>query len=119
MARTVALTRGARGAPLIAETECVEIPAAPAREVDPTGAGDVFGVVLTLELAHGKPLAVAGRAAAAAAAASSRGRVWGRCRAPIVESAAGPRRRLAFRFPCLPLSLNRPVRSPVWLWRQA
>jgi len=49
-------------------TESVEIPAAPAREVDPTGAGDVFGVVLTLELAHGKPLPAAGAAAAAAAA---------------------------------------------------
>jgi len=46
----------------------VEIPAAPAREVDATGAGDVFGVVLTLELAQGRPLAVAGRTAAAAAA---------------------------------------------------
>jgi 1D-myo-inositol 3-kinase len=68
MARTVAITRGARGARLIAGSECLEIPAAPAREVDPTGAGDVFGVVLTLELAQGKPLAVAGRAAAAAAA---------------------------------------------------
>ena len=68
MARTVAITRGARGARLIAEAECVEIPAAPAREIDATGAGDVFGVVLTLQLAEGKPLAVAGRAAAAAAA---------------------------------------------------
>jgi sugar/nucleoside kinase (ribokinase family) len=68
LARTVAITRGARGARLIAETECLEIPAAPAREVDPTGAGDVFGVVLTLELAQGKSLAGAGRAAAAAAA---------------------------------------------------
>jgi 1D-myo-inositol 3-kinase len=68
LARTVAITRGVRGARLIAETECQEIPAAPAREVDPTGAGDVFGVVLTLELARGKPLAAAGRVAAAAAA---------------------------------------------------
>jgi sugar/nucleoside kinase (ribokinase family) len=65
---TAAITRGARGATLIRSTESIEIPAAPAREVDPTGAGDVFGVVLTLELAHGKPLGVAGRAAAAAAA---------------------------------------------------
>src|SRR6185369_16167564 len=65
---TVAITRGARGAKLMTATESVEIPAAPAREVDPTGAGDVFGVVLTLELARGKPLGVAGRAAAAAAA---------------------------------------------------
>lgn len=68
LARTAAITRGARGALLIADSDCLTIPAPPAREVDPTGAGDVFGVVLTLELAQGKPLAVAGRAAAAAAA---------------------------------------------------
>jgi sugar/nucleoside kinase (ribokinase family) len=68
LARTAAITRGAHGARLVAETEWTEIPAAPAREVDPTGAGDVFGVVLTLELAQGKSLIVAGRAAAAAAA---------------------------------------------------
>jgi len=68
MAPTVAITRGARGARLVAPTECLELPAVPAREVDPTGAGDVFGVVLTLGLARGDSLAVAGRAAAAAAA---------------------------------------------------
>jgi len=67
-ARTAAITRGARGATLITQAGRVDVPAAPAREVDPTGAGDVFGVVLTLELAYGKPLAVAGRAAAWAAA---------------------------------------------------
>lgn len=65
---TAAITRGARGSMLWTARQCIDVPAAPAREVDPTGAGDVFGVVLTLELAHGKPLAVAGRAAAAAAA---------------------------------------------------
>jgi len=65
---TAAVTRGARGAMLWTARQCIDVPAAPAREMDPTGAGDVFGVVLTLELAHGKPLAVAGRAAAAAAA---------------------------------------------------
>jgi len=68
LARAVAITRGARGARLIAPTESLEIPAAPAREVDPTGAGDVFVVGLTLELGRGRPLAVAGRTAAAAAA---------------------------------------------------
>jgi sugar/nucleoside kinase (ribokinase family) len=67
-AGTCAITRGPRGATLWGPRQSIEIPAAPAREVDPTGAGDVFGVVLTLELAHGKPLAVAGRAAAWAAA---------------------------------------------------
>jgi sugar/nucleoside kinase (ribokinase family) len=65
---TAAITRGARGATLIRSSESVEVPAAAAREVDPTGAGDVFGVVLTLELARGATLAAAGRAAAEAAA---------------------------------------------------
>jgi sugar/nucleoside kinase (ribokinase family) len=64
----VAITRGARGATLWTRKERIDVPAAPAREVEPTGAGDVFGVVLTLELAAGKPLLAAGRAAAAAAA---------------------------------------------------
>jgi sugar/nucleoside kinase (ribokinase family) len=63
-----AITRGARGATIGTAAERIDVPAAPAREVDPTGAGDVFGVVLTLALAHGKPLAAAGGAAAAAAA---------------------------------------------------
>jgi 1D-myo-inositol 3-kinase len=65
---TVAITRGARGATLIAPGGRIEIPAAPAREIDPTGAGDVFGVVLTLRLAAGAPLIEAATAAAAAAA---------------------------------------------------
>jgi sugar/nucleoside kinase (ribokinase family) len=64
----VAITRGARGATLLTSRARIEIPAAPAREVDPTGAGDVFGVVLTLRLASGAPLAEAGAAAAQAAA---------------------------------------------------
>jgi sugar/nucleoside kinase (ribokinase family) len=67
-AATVAITRGARGASLTSSGASIEIPALPAREVDPTGAGDVFGVVFTLELARGAPLAAAGQAAAAAAA---------------------------------------------------
>ncbi len=65
---TAAITRGARGATLFSASGSVQVPAAPAREVDPTGAGDVFGVVLTLELARGATLTAAGRAAAAAAA---------------------------------------------------
>lgn len=65
---TAAITRGARGATLLRNGARADIPAAPAQETDPTGAGDVFGVVLTLELAKGRPLPAAGRAAAAAAA---------------------------------------------------
>jgi sugar/nucleoside kinase (ribokinase family) len=65
---TVAITRGARGATLLTQKERVDVPAAPAREIEATGAGDVFGVVLTLELAAGKSMLAAGRAAASAAA---------------------------------------------------
>ncbi len=63
-----AITRGARGATIGSTGQRFDVSAAPAREVDPTGAGDVFGVVLTLELAHGKPLLAAAAAAATAAA---------------------------------------------------
>ncbi|HET6147964.1 MAG TPA: PfkB family carbohydrate kinase [Polyangia bacterium] len=64
----VAITRGARGATLRASGAKWEIAAAPAVEVDPTGAGDVFGVVLALALAAGQPPPEAGAAAARAAA---------------------------------------------------
>lgn len=64
----VALTRGARGATLFHRDDRIELPAAPAHEVDPTGAGDVFGLVFGLALAAGKPVADAGRRAALAAA---------------------------------------------------
>jgi len=64
----VALTAGARGADLWIAGQQVTVPAAPAAEVDPTGAGDVFGVVLACGLAAGEPAAqAAGRAAWAAA----------------------------------------------------
>jgi 1D-myo-inositol 3-kinase len=63
-----AITRGAHGATLLTAGDRLEIPAAPAREVDPTGAGDVFGVVLTWRLAGGASPATAAADAAAAAA---------------------------------------------------
>ena len=58
------------------------MPAAPAQEVDPTGAGDVFGVVLTLELAAGEPLArrAAGPRRRPRPRASSRARASEPCR---------------------------------------
>jgi 1D-myo-inositol 3-kinase len=65
---TVAITRGARGATVLSADARLDVPAAPAREVDPTGAGDVFGVVLTLRLAAGDSPGAAATAAAAAAA---------------------------------------------------
>jgi len=64
----VALTRGPRGATILQGDERIEIPAAPANEVDTTGAGDVFGLVLGLALAAGHPAPEAGRRAALAAA---------------------------------------------------
>lgn len=64
----VAITRGARGASLFHGNARVDVAAAPADERDPTGAGDVFGVVFTLQLAHGASLREAGEAAALAAA---------------------------------------------------
>lgn len=64
----VAVTRGARGATILDGDTRLDIPAAPAVEVDPTGAGDVFGVVLAVELQRGAPPRDAAVAAAAAAA---------------------------------------------------
>jgi 1D-myo-inositol 3-kinase len=64
----VALTRGARGATILDGNAHLEVAASPAVEVDPTGAGDVFGVVFALELARGAPARAAAVAAAAAAA---------------------------------------------------
>jgi 1D-myo-inositol 3-kinase len=49
----VALTRGACGATLWVSGVAQEISAVPANEVDPTGAGDVFGIVLGLALSVG------------------------------------------------------------------
>lgn len=64
----VALTRGARGATLLDADQRIDIPASPANESDPTGAGDVFGLLFTLALARGAGLEPAGRLAAQAAA---------------------------------------------------
>jgi hypothetical protein len=65
---TVALTRGRRGSTIHQGTQRWEIPAAPAHEVDPTGAGDVFGISITLALARGASAPDAATAAAAIAA---------------------------------------------------
>jgi sugar/nucleoside kinase (ribokinase family) len=64
----VALTRGRRGSTVRQGTQGWEIPAAPANEVDPTGAGDVFGIALTLALARGASALEAATAAASIAA---------------------------------------------------
>lgn len=65
----VAVTRGRRGAWLFGPDRSAEpIPPAPARELDPTGAGDVFAAALAIARWRGRPLPEAGRLAAAAAA---------------------------------------------------
>jgi ribokinase len=64
----VVLTRGARGAVLFPSGE--EIPAAPARAVDTTGAGDAFAGALAAGLVEGMPIAAALRFASVAAALS-------------------------------------------------
>lgn len=64
----VALTRGARGATVLTTDGRTDIPAAPATEVDPTGAGDVFGVTFAVALARGRAPEEAARLAADAAA---------------------------------------------------
>lgn len=69
----VALTHGSRGATLFLPTptgvdSTLSVPARPAVEVDPTGAGDTFAIVLTLGLAAGKPVSAAAQSAAEAAA---------------------------------------------------
>lgn len=65
---TVALTRSSRGATILQGDESWNVPATPAVEVDPTGAGDVFGIGLTVSLARGATAPEAARAAAAIAA---------------------------------------------------
>src|SRR5262249_37711066 len=66
--KLVALTPAEHGPSLYSGSGREDIAAPPAREVDPTGAGDVFGVVLALGLAFGlSPRDAASRAAEAAA----------------------------------------------------
>jgi hypothetical protein len=64
----VAITRGEHGATLLAGGRRIQIPAEPAEEVDPTGAGDVFTLVLGLALHCGAEAREAGQVAACAAA---------------------------------------------------
>jgi 1D-myo-inositol 3-kinase len=63
----VALTRGARGADLLGARGGQHVGVHPAREVDPTGAGDVFAAATLLALALGEGPAAAARLGAAAA----------------------------------------------------
>ncbi len=65
----MALTRGAKGVTLLSEGEKIKLPAAQIRkEIDSTGAGDVFGVIFGIELHAGKDIVDAARIAMWAAA---------------------------------------------------
>jgi sugar/nucleoside kinase (ribokinase family) len=88
----VGLTRGRKGATLREGTARWEIPAVPAHEVDPTGAGDVFGIALTLALARGASVPEAGAVAAALAARVVEGPELGRL-GPEHAALLPPRRR--------------------------
>ena len=63
----VVITRGARGATSLAREGRVELPAVPVREVDPTGAGDVFATAFLVATSEGADVREAGAFAAAAA----------------------------------------------------
>lgn len=63
----VALTRSTQGVSLYTPAR-IDVPAAPAVEVDPTGAGDVFGLVFGLALARGLGAVQAAREAVLASA---------------------------------------------------
>jgi sugar/nucleoside kinase (ribokinase family) len=63
----VAFTHGARGCELLSGGRTRRVGVHPAREVDPTGAGDVFAAGLVLGLARGEPAVEAARLGAAAA----------------------------------------------------
>ena len=63
----VVVTDGRRGATVHAGGDSLHVPVFPAREVDPTGAGDVFAAAFLVALFRGEALATAGRFAAAAA----------------------------------------------------
>lgn len=64
----VVLTRGARGATIFTDASREHVPAAPAREVDPTGAGDVFAAAFLVAIHEGASPREAAELAAAAAA---------------------------------------------------
>ncbi len=67
------LTRGKQGATLFRGGRAEQVPAFPAVEVDPTGAGDVFAAAFFLRLAEEAEEIEAARFAAAAAALSVQG----------------------------------------------
>jgi ribokinase len=69
-AKTVIVTRGARGAVVVSDAGVTRVPAFRVRPVDTTAAGDVFNGALAVALGGGRALPDAVRFAAAAAALS-------------------------------------------------
>ncbi len=86
----VLFTKADHGSELLAETGVWAIAAAPARRVDPTGAGDVFATAYLLALVQGEPPPDAARLATAAAACSIEGE--GIAAIPTLEEARQRRR---------------------------
>jgi len=70
----VALTRGRQGSVVWDNGVRHEVPAMPATEIDPTGAGDVFAAAFTVRLHEVGDVLTAARFASAAAALSVQGR---------------------------------------------
>ena len=70
----VAFTRGARGCEVFVRGRATRVGIHPAREVDPTGAGDVFAAAFFLALAGGDDPVDAARLGAAAASIAVEGR---------------------------------------------
>lgn len=69
----VVRTHGARGATIYAGKGILRVPAYPAHEVDPTGAGDVFAAAFLIRYARAKDLLGAARYAAATASLAVEG----------------------------------------------
>src|SRR5262249_26272362 len=92
LAEIAVVTEGARGALLYIGDSAHRVHACPAREVDPTGAGDTFAACFLLELARGrKPLDAAMLAAVAASIA-----VEGRGPSPLSSLSSRLPERLAW-----------------------
>lgn len=68
--RAFVITRGRQGCRVYSGADVFDFPAVPAREVDPTGAGDVFAAAFTLSLRRGDALPRAVRFASREAAAA-------------------------------------------------
>jgi 1D-myo-inositol 3-kinase len=89
----VAFTQGARGCEVIVRGRSHRVGVHPAREVDPTGAGDVFAAAFFLALAGGEDPLDAARLGAAAASIAVEGRAGealGRIREAFERAARVP-----------------------------